>query len=52
MAEEDLNELGFQHEVRPAAEEKEVSTKERQGFLGGLTVKPVDDAGKQRSGRE
>ena len=42
MAEEDLNELGFKHAVEPAEEDADVSTKERKGFLGGLTVKPVD----------
>jgi len=40
MAEEDLDELGFKHKVIIEKNEKD-DKKERSGFIGGLSVKPV-----------
>lgn len=40
MAKEDLDELGFKHDVKFDHTEK--VTKENKGFIGGLSVKPVD----------
>lgn len=47
MAKEDLNQLGFQHEVSFDTDQQDSSksniepTKENKGFIGGLTVKPA-----------
>mmetsp|Transcript_19364 Transcript_19364/g.31876 ORF Transcript_19364/g.31876 Transcript_19364/m.31876 type:complete len:108 (-) Transcript_19364:778-1101(-) len=41
MAEEDLDQLGFQHSITIANTGPKVR-KEAQGFYGGLTVKPVN----------
>uniref|UniRef100_A0A6S8FC41 CHCH domain-containing protein n=1 Tax=Aplanochytrium stocchinoi TaxID=215587 RepID=A0A6S8FC41_9STRA len=43
MADEDLDELGFKHTVKFANDPENVAgKKEAKGFLGGLSVKPIN----------
>jgi len=45
MLKEDLGELGFKHEVIvdfAAVDKSKESNKEKKGFYGGLSVKPIN----------
>ncbi len=43
MADEDLDELGFKYRVKFGNDPENVAgTKEAKGFLGGLSVKPIN----------
>ena len=48
MQQENLEDYGFEHEVKFNAEPKEPS-KEETGFIGGISVKPIIDKSKGSS---